>query len=110
MLGEQHVHYIIELLQTMIEEDLASVEVKEDACRAYNDKAQEDLQWTARVRKGEAHGYYRHDESGRVVLATPRHNSQVWHDTREPKLEHIHLTKRTDGRKLQDRPLLPLGI
>ena len=33
VVGEQHVHYLIELLQTMIDEDYGAIDVREAACR-----------------------------------------------------------------------------
>lgn len=103
VLGEQHVHYIVELLQTMIDEDLTSVEADEEACRIYNEQVQEALKDTAWCRKGAAHGYYRHADSGRIVITTPRHNSTVWHDTRRPNMGHITAKKR-EGAGERQRP------
>lgn len=110
VMGEQHVHYIIELLQAMLDEDYSSVEVDAEACREYNAWVDEALKDTAWYRRGAAHGYYRHDESGKIVLATPRHNSTVWHDTREPKMEHIHGTRRPDAKPREPRPMKHLSI
>lgn len=58
-------------------------------------------------RKGAAHGYYRHDDSGRIVIATPRHNSTVWHDTRQPKMEHIKSRRRSSEAK-PERPAMTM--
>ena len=110
VLGEQHVHYIVELLQIMVNNDYATVEADEEACRAYNAWTEEALKDTAWYRKGAAHGYYRHDESGRIVLATPRHNSTVWHDTRRPNMEHIRTERRPGAPERTPRQIEMLSI
>lgn len=110
VIGEQQVHYIVEMLQTMMNEDLAAVEPDAEACRAYNEWTQEQLLDTAWYRKGEAHGYYRHDASGRIVIATPRHNSTVWHAMRRPNMEHFVVTRREDAPQRVARPMEMLSI
>jgi 4-hydroxyacetophenone monooxygenase len=96
VLGEQQVHYLIELLQTMVDEDLATVEVTEEATRAFVEEMDRDLARSAWVNKGSANGYYRH-ASGKVVLAVPRHNSVVWHKLRTPRMEDYRVTRREGG-------------
>jgi len=104
-LGEQQVHYIIELLQTMVDENLESVEVTEEACARFNEDLNEILDRTVWVNRGEAHGYYRH-ESGRVVLGYPRHNSLYWQELRRPVMEHFITTERDEApQPLFDRTL-----
>lgn len=110
VVGEQQVHFIVELLQTMMNDDLAAVEPDAEACRAYNEWVQEKLLDTAWYRKGAAHGYYRHDASGRIVLATPRHNSTVWHATREPNMDHFVVTRRSDAPPRTPRTMETLSI
>ena len=53
-----------------------------------------DRTFLIQARKGSAHGYYRH-ASGKVVLAIGRHNSEIWHDTRVPRLDDFAM-KPTD--------------
>lgn len=91
VVSEQQVHWMIELLQAMVDENLAAIDVREDACAEYNKGIEKSLELTCWVNKGSAHGYYRH-ASGKVVLAIGRHNSEIWHDSREPKLEHFTQT------------------
>ncbi len=110
VIGEQQVHYIIEILQTMIDEDITAVEPEVEATRLYNEWTQEKLSDTAWYRKGKAHGYYRHDESGRIVIATPRHNSTVWHAMQQPNMEHFVVTKRPDAKPRQKREIVHLSI
>jgi len=110
VIGEQQVHYIIEMLQTMVEEDISSVEPDVEATRAYNEWTQEKLNDTAWYRKGKAHGYYRHDESGRIVIATPRHNSTVWHAMQQPNMDHFVVTRSKDAKPREAREMVMLSI
>jgi len=110
VIGEQQVHYIVELLQTMVDEGISAVEPDVEATRAYNEWTQEKLLDTAWYRKGKAHGYYRHDESGRIVIATPRHNSTVWHAMRQPNMDHFVVTRRKDAKQREPRAMAMLDI
>ncbi|WP_420381795.1 NAD(P)/FAD-dependent oxidoreductase [Novosphingobium sp.] len=84
VVSEQQVHYIIELLQWMVDENLSSVDVTQAATRAFVDEMDTNLARTAWVQCGDAHGYYR-DKGKKVILAVPRHNSHIWHVTRLPR-------------------------
>ena len=110
VIGEQQVHYILEMLQTMIDEDLTAVEPDAEATRVYNEWTQEKLNDTAWYRKGTAHGYYRHDESGRIVIATPRHNSTVWHAMQQPNMDHFVVTRRDGAKQHEPRVMEMLSI
>jgi hypothetical protein len=72
----------------MVDDNLSAVEVSEQACLEYNQGIEESLEMTLWVNKGSAHGYYRH-ASGKVVIAIGRHNSEIWHNTRAPNLQHL---------------------
>jgi cation diffusion facilitator CzcD-associated flavoprotein CzcO len=96
VVSEQQVHWMMELLQAMVDENVASIDVRDAACEEYNQGIAASLELTCWVNKGSAHGYYRH-ASGKVVLAIGRHNSEIWHDTRVPKLEDFAM-------KPSDRP------
>lgn len=93
-LGEQQVHYIVESLQLMLEEDVAALEVTREAFDAYNEMIDDCLARTVfDGHKGSAHGYYRH-ESGRSVLAYPKANVEYWTALRRPVLADHHVTRR----------------
>jgi cation diffusion facilitator CzcD-associated flavoprotein CzcO len=109
IVSEQQVHYLIELLQTCVDEDLAAVEVSEPATRAFLDDVERDLAQTTWVNKGSAHGYYRH-ASGKVVLAIPRHNSRIWHDMRQPRMQDFIATPRDGAQPAPMRELVALSI
>ncbi|MCP1471465.1 cation diffusion facilitator CzcD-associated flavoprotein CzcO [Sphingobium sp. OAS761] len=102
VLGEQHIHYVIELLQTMVDEQLATFEVTQAAADRFVEEADRRLAQTAWVNKGTAHGYYRHP-SGKVVLAIPYHNSVIWHKLRQPEMADYQVTKRPDATPEQER-------
>lgn len=107
--SEQQVHYEIEMLQAMVDGDLAAFEVSEAACRAWVEEMDRDLAKTTWVNKGTAHGYYRH-ASGKVVLAIPRHNSWIWHELRQPRMEDFVLTRQPHAQPAAARELDMLSI
>lgn len=106
VVSEQQVHYIVELLQWMVDEGLASVDVTEAATRAFVDDVDANLAKTAWVQCGTAHGYYR-DQGKKVILAIPRHNSRIWHETRVPRPEDFHVTPR-EGASPVETPEMPM--
>ncbi|WP_380879242.1 flavin-containing monooxygenase [Sphingomonas sp. DBB INV C78] len=95
VVSEQQVHYIVELLQWMVDEGLSAVDVSEEATRAFVEDVDAELSRTAWVQCGNAHGYYR-DQGRKVILAIPRHNSRIWHETRSPRTDDFHVTRRAD--------------
>jgi len=94
VVSEQQVHYIVELLQWMVDEGLSSVDVSAEATNAFVDEMDRKLAGTAWVQCGDAHGYYR-DQGKKVILAVPRHNSHIWHITRSPRTEDFVVTQGT---------------
>jgi cation diffusion facilitator CzcD-associated flavoprotein CzcO len=113
VVSEQQVHYIIELLQWMVDEHLDSFDVTPEATKAFVDDVDAELLKTAWVQHGNAHGYYR-DKGGdgkkKVILAIPRHNSRIWHDLRAPRTDDFHTTVRDDGNKAPAREMEMLTI
>lgn len=103
VVSEQQIHWMMEILQAMVDDNVASVDVREEACIEYNDAIAKSLELTCWVNKGSAHGYYRH-ESGKVVLAIGKHNSEIWHDTRIPNMDHF---AKTPSNKPQPEPANP---
>lgn len=99
VVSEQQIHWMMELLQQMVDENVSSLDVRAEACAEYNKGIAESLELTCWVNKGTAHGYYRH-ASGKVVLAIGRHNSEIWHDTRVPKLAHFTATSADEPRRV----------
>lgn len=92
-LGEQQVHYVVECLKAMVEQDLVELNVSEEACRNYCREIDRKLEDSVWVQNGTAHGYYRH-ETGRVVLAYPGTNLEYWSALRKPNLEDYDTVAR----------------
>jgi len=113
VVSEQQTHYIIELLQWMVDDRLASFDVTPEATNAFVDEVDTELQKTAWVQHGSAHGYYR-DKGGdgqkKVILAIPRHNSRIWHDLRSPRTEDFSVTVRADHIPAPERKMEMLTI
>jgi len=109
IVSEQQVHYIIELLQTLVDENASAFEVTQEACNAFVEDCDKALAKSTWVNSGTAHGYYRH-QSGKVIMAIPRHNSQVWHEMRSPDLADFHLTKRAGAKENAPREKTPLAV
>jgi cation diffusion facilitator CzcD-associated flavoprotein CzcO len=112
VVSEQQVHYIVELLQWMIDEHLSSFDVTPEATKAFVDDVDTEMQKTAWVQCGSAHGYYRDvGGSGRkkVILAIPRHNSRIWHDLRTPRAADFEVTQK-QGEPARVRELKMLTI
>jgi len=113
VVSEQQVHYIVELLQWMVDEHLASFDVTPEATDAFVSEVDTELQRSAWVQHGSAHGYYR-DKGGdgkkKVILAIPRHNSRIWHDLRSPRHEDFNVTVREDAAPVREREMTMLTI
>ncbi len=109
IVSEQQVHYSIELLQWMVDEGLDSVDVSEAACRAFVEDVDAALAKTTWVQCGGAHGYYRH-ASGKVILAIPRHNSRIWQDLRQPRVNDFVVTRRPGAAPEPKREMAMLSI
>lgn len=113
VVSEQQVHYIIELLQWMIDEQLSSFDVSKAATEAFVNEVDAELQKTAWVQCGEAHGYYRDKGKAgakKVILAIPRHNSRIWHDLRSPRTEDFDVTQMDSAQPIAPRPMEMLTI
>jgi cation diffusion facilitator CzcD-associated flavoprotein CzcO len=93
VLAEQQVHYIVEALKRMVEDDLATIEVTEQACRDFNDMLQERLENTIWMQSGTAHGYYRH-HTGKIVLAFPGPNVEYWKMLRRPDMADYRIEEK----------------
>jgi 4-hydroxyacetophenone monooxygenase len=92
-LGEQQVHYIIETLKLMVDEDLVAFEVTAEACGAYQAEIERKLADTIWMHRGTAHGYYLH-ASGKVVLGYPGTNFDYWLALRRPVVADHKTTPR----------------
>ena len=102
-------HYAVELLQWMVNDGLEEVDVSEAATKAFVDDVDANLQNSAWVQCGSAHGYYR-DKGQKVILAVPRHNSRIWHDLRVPRKEDFNISKGDDLAPVEQPPMKMLTI
>lgn len=96
VVSEQQVHYTIELLQWMVDERLASIDVSREATDRFVEEVDAELSQTVWANSGNAHGYYR-DQGKKVVIGIARHNSHIWHDTRSPRAEDFEITQKADA-------------
>jgi cation diffusion facilitator CzcD-associated flavoprotein CzcO len=113
VVSEQQVHYIVELLQWMVDERLASFDVTPEATEAFVNDVDSELQKTAWVQCGNASGYYRDvgaDGRKKVILAIPRHNSRIWHDLRGPRTADFAVTRKPDAASAASREMEMLSI
>lgn len=109
VVSEQQMHYAVELLQWMVNDGLEEVDVSEAATKAFVDDVDANLQNSAWVQCGSAHGYYR-DKGQKVILAVPRHNSRIWHDLRVPRKEDFNISKGDDLAPVEQPPMKMLTI
>jgi len=109
VVSEQQVHYIVELLQWMVDEGVSSFDVTQAATRAFVEDVDAELARTAWVNHGNAHGYYR-DKGKKVILAIPRHNSRIWHDMRSPRTEDFTVTRKPGAAPAQAPEMKVLTI
>jgi hypothetical protein len=113
VVSEQQVHYIVELLQWMVDDHLSSFDVSQEATQAFIDDVDTKLAKTAWVQCGSAHGYYRdkgaHGQK-KVILAIPRHNSRIWHDLRSPREEDFNVTRKDGDAPVAQRDMETLTI
>lgn len=87
--GEEQVHYLIECLQYLLENDLAAMEVTPAALDDYNRRVDEALDRTVWVHPGaEVNGYYR-NSAGRAVVPCPWRLVDYWTMLREPHPEDL---------------------
>jgi 4-hydroxyacetophenone monooxygenase len=86
---ELEVRYVMEMIATMLERGITSVECREDVYEAYNEKLAEALSHTIWAHPGMT-TYYRNSK-GRIVVPMPWTNYDYWRMIREPKLDDFHV-------------------
>jgi 4-hydroxyacetophenone monooxygenase len=92
---ECQVGYITRLITRMIENDIASIEVRPEVCAEYNhrlDEAHSKMIWT----HGGMSTWYR-NAAGRVVTNTPWRLIDYWWMTREPDLDDFTATSHQEA-------------
>ncbi|MDX3452062.1 NAD(P)/FAD-dependent oxidoreductase [Streptomyces sp. ME02-8801-2C] len=91
--SEEHVHYIVESLQYLIENGHSSMEPTWEATDAYNQRVDEELDKTVWKHGGSAGGYYR-NKAGRAWVSCPWRLVDYWAMLRAPRPEDQTFTTR----------------
>jgi 4-hydroxyacetophenone monooxygenase len=81
----------MEMIATMLEKGIASVDVKQDVHDAYNENLAEKLSHTIWAHPGMT-TYYRNSK-GHIVVPSPYTNYEYWRMLREPNLADFHVQK-----------------
>ncbi|MGW0175036.1 flavin-containing monooxygenase [Rhodococcus sp. NPDC003322] len=101
ILSEEHVHYVIECLQYLLENGHDAMDVRQEVQGDYNRRVDEALDKTVWVHPGaKVNGYYR-NSAGRAVVPCPWRLVDFWTMLREPNpeaLEFIDPTTRGGDR------------
>ncbi|OLL18699.1 MULTISPECIES: flavin-containing monooxygenase [unclassified Rhodococcus (in: high G+C Gram-positive bacteria)] len=91
--SEEHVHYLVECLQYLVEEGYSAMDVRPEALEAYNRRVDEALDRTVWAHPGAAvTGYYR-NSAGRPVTPCPWRLVDYWTMLREPVVENFVFTR-----------------
>jgi 4-hydroxyacetophenone monooxygenase len=91
--SEEHVHYIIESLQYLVEHGYTAMEPTREATADYNQRVDEALDQTVWKHGGTANGYYR-NKSGRPWVSCPWRLVDYWTMLRAPDPRHYTFTAR----------------
>jgi 4-hydroxyacetophenone monooxygenase len=89
LIGEGHVHYIIECLDMAIRNGATTVEPTKEAFDAYNARVDQDMRGMVWSHKN-ARSYFRNSK-GRVFLSCPYRLVDMWTKLRAPNPEHYTL-------------------
>jgi len=106
---ELELRYVMEILAEMIDRGIASLECRQSAHDAYNERLDEALSSTIWAHPGMT-TYYRNSK-GRIVVPMPWTNVEYWHMTRRPDLardyvcrHHTHALTQLPGRRIHSGP------
>lgn len=92
--SEEHVHYVVECLQYLVENGYSAMDVKPEALAEYNHRVDEALDKTVWAHPGkDATGYYRNSQ-GRPIVPCPWRLVDYWTMLREPHPEDLEFTRR----------------
>lgn len=90
--SEEHVHYIVECLQYLVENKKSSIDVKPEALAEYNERVDAALDKTVWAHPGKGvTGYYRNDK-GRPIVPCPWRLVDYWSMLREPNPDDLIFT------------------
>lgn len=94
--SEEHVHYVVECLQYLVEKNLTAMEPTREATDDYNRRVDEALDKTVWQHGGSANGYYR-NKNGRAWVTCPWRLVDYWTMLRAPVPEHHVFTPTLEG-------------
>lgn len=94
--SEEHVHYVVECLQYLVENDLTAMEPTREATDDYNRRVDEALDKTVWQHGGSANGYYR-NKNGRAWVTCPWRLVDYWTMLRAPVPEDHVFTPTLEG-------------
>ncbi|MGE2842442.1 hypothetical protein ACQGFI_02680 [Rhodococcus sp. 2.95] len=90
--SEEHVHYVVECLQYLVEHDYSSMDVQVEAMDRYNGAVDEALDKTVWAHPGkEVTGYYR-NTAGRPIVPCPWRIVDYWTMLRAPDPNNFFFT------------------
>ncbi|WP_390889174.1 flavin-containing monooxygenase [Rhodococcus qingshengii] len=90
--SEEHVHYVVECLQYLVEHDYSSMDVQVEAMDRYNGAVDEALDKTVWAHPGkEVTGYYR-NTAGRPIVPCPWRIVDYWTMLRAPDPNNFSFT------------------
>ncbi|AYJ48316.1 flavin-containing monooxygenase [Rhodococcus sp. P1Y] len=100
--SEEHVHYIVECLQYLVENEYESMDVGVEAMDRYNDAVDDALDKTVWAHPGkEVTGYYR-NTAGRPIVPCPWRIVDYWTMLREPDPSKFSFTARASAEPSAD--------
>lgn len=82
--SEEHVHYVVESLQHLVENGFTAMEPTREATDDYNRRVDEALDKTVWQHGGSANGYYR-NKNGRAWVTCPWRLVDYWTMLRVPE-------------------------
>lgn len=100
ILSEEQVHYVVESLQYLVENDVDSMDVKPEVVEEYNRRVDEALNETVWVHPGSSHevsGYYR-NSAGRAIVPCPWRLVDYWTMLRRPDPNAMTFVTATEAK------------
>jgi cation diffusion facilitator CzcD-associated flavoprotein CzcO len=91
--SEEHVHYVVESLQYLVEHEYGAMESTREATDSYNSRIDEELDKTVWQHAGTANGYYR-NKAGRAWVTCPWRLVDYWSMLRAPEPADYEFTPR----------------
>jgi hypothetical protein len=89
---EEQVHFLIEALQLLVEKDLASIEVTEEAHDEFNRRQDAEVDKMVWGHPSVTAQSYQHNSAGRGLVSNPWTAHDYWEWLREPRIEDFILT------------------